>query len=140
MYKTDFADKYKDSDVLTASPCKLVVLMFEGAISNLKKAEKCIESKKYLDANAYLYKSQAIVAELMFTLDMSHDISHYLIAIYRKAYNCIIKTIKSKKTSLKESIDLLETLLDAWRNVERNAQTTAIPGMPKRPSLDVVAG
>lgn len=140
MYKTDFADKYKDSDVLTASPCKLVVLMFEGAISNLKKAEKYIESKNYLEANAHLYKSQAIVAELMFTLDMSYDISHYLIAIYRKAYNSIIKTIKNKTIGLKESIYLLETLLEAWKNVEKNAQNATTTGMPNRPSLDVVAG
>lgn len=63
-------DKYKQTSIETATPEKLMFMLFDGGIKFLKQAEKHIEDKDMLKANEKLKKGQEVIRELMASLDL----------------------------------------------------------------------
>ena len=67
---------YQNTNIKTASQGKLVVLLYEAAVKNLKNAESLIdEENKIKPSNMekfgkFLQKAQAIITELQVSLDM----------------------------------------------------------------------
>ena len=81
---------YKQVGVKTASQGKLVVMLYEGAISNLEKAmalvddEKKIQPKNIEAYGNYLQKVMDIITELQVSLDMAKggEIASNLLSLY----------------------------------------------------------
>ena len=63
-------DKYKQTSIETATPEKLMFMLFDGGIKFLKQAEKHIDDKDMLKANEKLKKGQEVIRELMASLDL----------------------------------------------------------------------
>jgi flagellar protein FliS len=64
------ASAYRDREVLTASPARLVVLLFEHAHSNLLRARRAVQTNNVQERVAAVGKAREAIMELMATLNM----------------------------------------------------------------------
>jgi flagellar protein FliS len=62
---------YTEAAVLTATPERLVVMLFEGALSFLARAAAALRANEPAAATRNVQRTIAIVDELNFSLDMS---------------------------------------------------------------------
>lgn len=108
---------YKQNQILNATPKKLVVLLYEGAIKNLKLAEIAAEEKNIETAGNALIKAQDIISELMNTLDFENggEVAQNLNQLYDYLMTELIKANVSKQSDdIKRSRVMLEELRDTW--------------------------
>jgi len=120
-------DAYLENMVRTASPAKLIELLYQRAVELLKEAEKFIIDKDYVKANESLKKAQDIVTELNLSLDMEKggQIAQNLRALYNYMFRRLIDAnVKKDVEAVKEVREMLEELLDAWREVMKKAGNT----------------
>src|ERR671936_1746028 len=61
--------RYREMEVLSASPGQLVVILYDHLIASLRRARLGIEDDNVEQRIAYLDKSRAAVTELLVTLD-----------------------------------------------------------------------
>ncbi len=71
MYATTPAASYKESSILTAPPERLVVMLYDGARRFLAQAGAAVRERDIPRANSRLQKAEAVIEELLATLDMS---------------------------------------------------------------------
>lgn len=108
---------YKQNQVLNATPKKLVILLYEGAIKNLKLAELSADEKKIEATGNALIKAQNIISELMNTLDFENggEVAQNLNQLYDYLISELIKANVSKESEdIKRSRVMLEELRDTW--------------------------
>jgi flagellar protein FliS len=75
-------NQYRQVAVTTARPEKLLLMLYDGLVTSLKKAKLAIEQHDPATAHAYLMKGQDIITELMSTLKMNYEISANLYRLY----------------------------------------------------------
>ena len=78
------ATAYRERDVLTASPARLVVLLFEHAHSNLLRARRAVQSGNLEERVAAVGKARDAIMELLVTLNMEQggEIAKNLRSLY----------------------------------------------------------
>lgn len=111
---------YKNNSVMTASPAKLVLMLYDGAIKNLKLAEIAIEDSDIEKVNTYIKKAQDIISEFMITLNFEAggDIAKNLYQLYEYMYNRLVRANISKDIEgIREVKKHLEELRDAWAQI-----------------------
>lgn len=69
MYNRNAHSTYQSVQVTTTDRGRLLLMMYEGAIKFLKQAKSGLESDDIAKFCRFLSKAQAIIAELMNTLD-----------------------------------------------------------------------
>ena len=69
MYGKNAHDTYKSVQITTTDRGRLLLMMYDGAIKFLKQSRAGLEEKDIPKFCRFLSKAQAIVAELMNTLD-----------------------------------------------------------------------
>ncbi|NUU96034.1 flagellar biosynthesis protein FliS [Marinitoga sp. 1135] len=117
-------DRYLESMVKTASPAKLVELLYVNAIERLNRAIKYIRDKKLPEAHNQIVRVEDIVMELNLSLDMEKggEISKNLRALYSYMYRRLLEANLKKDTEILEEVKgLLNTLLEAWREAMKQA-------------------
>lgn len=111
---------YKNNQVNTASKSKLVLMLYDGAIKNLKLAEMSIENKEVEKVNTYLTKAQDIIAEFMSTLNFEagEDIAKNLYQLYDYCYNKLIRAnIDKDIQGVQEVRKYMQELRDTWAQI-----------------------
>lgn len=84
-------DQYKKTSVETISPARLLLMLFDGALKNLRIAEKALLDKDHNGAHQNLVKTQDIITELMATLNMDYDIARNLYTLYDYLYDRLVQ-------------------------------------------------
>lgn len=118
---------YKQTAVKTASPGKLIVMLYDEAIKQLDLAISLIDSKsRQLDkVHNALVKVQDIVTELMAGLDFEKggEIAKNLLSIYLFV-NEKVKEGNMKKTTepLNQTKSLMADLRSAWAQIAGRAE------------------
>lgn len=69
MYGKNAYQQYQNIQVTTVDKGRLLLMMYEGAIKFLKQSRAGLEANDLVKFCRFLSKSQAIIAELMNTLD-----------------------------------------------------------------------
>ncbi len=114
---------YKKNAILTATPEKLIVLMYEGAINNLEKARKIIAEggNKYSPAAGQaLGKALAIVGELRSSLDMQKggEIASNLDKLYEfSSFRIMNANMSRTSRPIEETLTILRTLKEGWEGI-----------------------
>ena len=114
---------YKKNAILTASPEKLVVLLYEGAIQNLEKAGKALRSGGEVhspEVGEALGKALAIIGELRASLDMEKggEIALDLDRLYDFASDRILTAnIERKPEPVEHTLTVLRTLKEGWDGI-----------------------
>lgn len=114
------SNAYKTNQVTTASRTKLVVMLYDGAIRNLKLAKLSIGDKNIEKTNTCIIKTQRILSEFMSTLNFEDggEIAKNLMALYQYMYQRTIRANIDKDAEiLDEVIGYLEELREAWSQI-----------------------
>ena len=108
--------QYKQVQVNTASPGKLILMLYQGAISALKKAVDLLDKKDFEGKGECLIKAQDIIMELNMALDMgAGQIASSLRQLYVYIYRRLVDAnMNLDQEAIRETIGLLERLYGAW--------------------------
>ncbi|WP_010286845.1 flagellar export chaperone FliS [Kurthia massiliensis] len=123
---------YKQNSVNTASPGELTLMLYNGCIKFIHQAKKSIEAKDIPNRNKYIQKAQAILNELMSTLNMDIPVSQNMFNLYEYMYHQLTQAnIKNDVAILDEVEGMAVEFRDTWKQViqmNRQKQHTFTPG------------
>lgn len=109
--------QYKKTSVETASKEQILLMLYQAAIKNCKKAMESIDQKNIAKKGEYIGKLQDIIVELSNSLDfeVGGDIAKELNSLYDyMMYATTQANIKIDKQPLEGVLKVLSTLYDGW--------------------------
>jgi len=115
---------YLENMVKTASPAKIVQLLYEKAIEHLNESEKLLEEGNYVQFSERVGKAQDIITELNLSLDMEKggEIAKNLRVLYTYMYRELVEAVlKKDKAKLLEVRGMLSDLLETWKEAMKKA-------------------
>lgn len=111
---------YKQNSVTTASPGELTLMLYNGCLKFLNKAKLAIQDKNIQDKNTNLIKAQAIISELMATLNMDIEVSKNMFALYEYMNRRLVEANIQNDVSIIEEVEGFVTeFRDTWKEVIR---------------------
>ena len=108
-----YIKQYQASNINTATPEKLMILLFDGAIQFLQKAKVAITENNYKERSANIDGARKIIRELMRTIDLENgnDVSKQLFKLYnRMVMNLIKANIQKNCEKIDEVIEDLSNI------------------------------
>jgi len=106
---------YQQQSVMTAAPGDLTLMLYNGCLKFMGRAELALEKKDIAGVNEALLRAQDILAELMSTLDMQYEVANNLFALYDFIYTTLVQAnIKKDPALLKQCTSLVTELRDTW--------------------------
>jgi len=109
---------YTETAISTQERGKLVVMLYQGAISYLRTARQKLQAGDYAGKGIYIGKAQEIVAELNNSLNVEADreIAMNLRSLYNYMYRGLSRAnVERDPAKISECIKLLSELLEAWQ-------------------------
>jgi flagellar protein FliS len=129
-YSNSRSALYKETAVNTASPAKLVVMLYEGAVRFLTRAAGEIRSRDLVGKAESISRAVAIIQHLRLTLDKDkgQNIAHELDRLYEYALSRVLDgSTRLEAGAIEEAIKLLSNLLPAWEEIARKEQEQLVP-------------
>ena len=118
MLNSSPQDAYRRQGVLTASPGELVVILYDALKKNLVLGQRKMDRRDVQGAHNCLTKAQAIVNELVGSLNMSFQISADLLELYDFMLRSIVEANVRKEPALLDTvIGMVDELRDAWKQI-----------------------
>jgi flagellar secretion chaperone FliS len=117
---------YKKTSVETASKEQILLMLYQAAIKNCKKAIEAIENKNVAKKGEYIGKMQDIIVELSNSLDfeVGGDVAKELASLYDYIlFSSTQANIKLDKTHLEGCLRVLNTLYDGWTEAVKQIKT-----------------
>jgi flagellar protein FliS len=112
------ANQYKQMAIKTANRGQLLIMLYEAAIQNVKKASLALDKKDIPTKGTCIGKAHDIINELLNTLDfeVGGNIARDLERLYNFMTEQLVKAnFENSKEALISVQKLLETLLSAWK-------------------------
>lgn len=117
------ADQYKQMQIKTANPGKLLLMLYQGAAKFMKLAKKNIKEGKIEESHKNIIKAQNIILELQSTLNKEQggEIALQLESLYDFIYRELIQANLNKNTKhLDNVIPLVEELFVTYKEIVIN--------------------
>ena len=121
---------YKKTSVETASKEQILLMLYQAAIKNCKKAIEAIDQRNLAKKGEYIGKMQDIVMELSNSLDfeVGGDVAKELASLYDYLlYSSTQANIKIDKSQMEGCLRVLNTLYEGWTEAIKNLKTTNAP-------------
>lgn len=121
---------YKKTSVQTASKEQILLMLYQAAIKNCKKAIEAIENNQIAKKGEAIGKLQDIVIELNNSLDfeIGGDVAKELSALYDYIlYSTTQANIKIDKEPLEGAMAVLTTLYSGWTTAIKSLKTDKAP-------------
>ena len=101
-----YIKQYQANNITTATPEKLMIMLFDGAIQFLQKAKTAIEEKNLQERSKNIEGARKIVRELMRTIDLENgnNVSKSLFRLYNKMATKLIKANVSRDPKLLDEV------------------------------------
>ncbi len=92
MYQKNL-NNYKSTQILTAEPGKIILMLLEGGMSFLLQATECAQRKEYGEKANFILRTKNIILELLTALDYENgaDIARNLREIYTFLLEVVVK-------------------------------------------------
>ncbi|OCA89061.1 flagellar export chaperone FliS [Pseudobacillus wudalianchiensis] len=115
---------YSNNAVTTASPGELTLMLYNGCLKFIHQAKQAIADQDIQAKNTSIQKAQAIIQELMVTLNMDMDVSENLLSLYDYLNRRLIEAnIKNDTAILEEAEGFVTEFRDTWKEViQKNRQ------------------
>lgn len=109
---------YKQNSVKTASPAKLTLMLYDGAVKFCNIAIEGIDTNDIMKANENIIKAEKIIVELRATLDMKYPIAKEFDRVYDYIYRRLVEAnMKKDKGILNDALKHIKTMRDTWKEV-----------------------
>lgn len=132
-----------ETGVIAASPHKLVVMLFEGAITASNNAMAHMKAGQFEEKGRAITKAVLIIDEGMrASLDSKNggEIAANLDALYGYIIQCLLRAnLRNDQAQLEEALRLLIELKLAWDAIGATAQPAAQPSAPRAAAYDGLA-
>lgn len=128
------AKNYKQQQITTATPGQILIMLYEGAILNVKKASAAIDSGDLAEKGKYIGKTHDIINELSVSLnfEVGGEIAKELERLYNFMVSQLLKAnVENSKEPLQAVQKTLETLLEGWRGAVAQFNKEAASGAKK---------
>lgn len=119
---------YQKNKYETASPHKLILLLYDGALSNITRAQQALDAKQTVEANRHILKSQDIINELLACLneEQGGEIAQNLKNLYFYMVQRLVQAnVRKQKDPLIEVEGLLRSLRDTWAQIGKEVNLSA---------------
>ena len=129
-------NRYKKTEITTASNGKILLMLYEGAIRFIRHARAAMNDKKIAEKGKYISKTTAIISELMATLDfdkggqLAVDLENLYVFLIDKLIDC---NINNDPQGLDVVEDILKTLYSGWKDVVENPRPDGVPSSRLQP-------
>lgn len=118
------AQTYQTGQVTTATPAELTLMLYNGAIKFIRLAKAAIGENKMDKAHEFNLRVQAILNELIVTLDRSYPIAEQMSAMYDYMLRRLIEAnVKKDQAILEEVEDFFVQFRDTWKQAMTLAKT-----------------
>jgi len=122
--------QYQQNSVLTASPSKLLLMAYDGAIRFSRAAATKMKENNLDEQNMLINKATAIVIELVSTL--KEEVDPLLCSRLRSLYAYVVEkltlaNLEQNQAYLEEAINILTQLRESWAEAERKLQAENQP-------------
>jgi flagellar protein FliS len=111
---------YQKNKYETASPHKLILMLFDGALSNINRARQALKDGQRAEVHKFIQKSQDIVFELLACLneEQGDEIARNLKEIYLYLVRLLMQAnIQKKPEQLEEPETILKQLRQTWEQI-----------------------
>lgn len=128
-------NQYLQAQVETASPTRLIILLYEGAVRFCYLGIEAMDAGDLEEQNKHLVRAQKIVGELMSSLNKENggEVAENLMRIYMYMLDRLVDAnFEDNPKGVHEVIGLLSELKASWEEVDRmttiaNSQSSAAP-------------
>lgn len=117
--------QYQQNQILTASPAKLLLMAYDGAIRFCRIASEKMAEEKFDEQSVNINKALAVVCELLCTL--KDEVDPALTGRLKSIYTYVIEKLgyanmKQDQEALAEAIRILTDLRQTWAQAEMMLQ------------------
>ena len=120
---TNAANFYKQNSINTASPARLTLMLYDGAVKFCNIALEGIDEKDIAKANNNIIKAEKIIVELRATLDMKYPVANEFDRVYDYIYRRLVEAnMKKDKDILNEALKHIKTMRDTWKEAMKIAR------------------
>jgi flagellar protein FliS len=131
-------EQYQRAQVETASPTRLIILLYDGAIRFCTQAIEAMAQGLLERQNTNLIKAQAILAELMGSLkrDVGGEMTDNLFRLYSHMRDQLVEAnVYDRMEPVKAVLQHLYELRETWIEVERLTMTGVAVSAPSADPL-----
>lgn len=117
MNSNPYLKQYQQSQIQTASPEQILIMLYDGAIQFLNKALRAMEENNIQESHNNNVAAQNIIAEFMNTLDMDigGEVAKNLYSLYEYLhYKLVQANIHKNPQHIKEVLGHLKELKQTW--------------------------
>lgn len=114
------SDEYLSTEVLTASPQKLQLMLIDAAIRIAARAQSLWTGERTQEVSRAILHCQAIVAQLIAGLVPNHEspVVRQIIPVYEYVHRTLIAVFRTRdKSRLADVLAVLEIERETWRQV-----------------------
>ncbi|CAM3889924.1 Flagellar export chaperone FliS [Alkalicoccus chagannorensis] len=110
--------QYKQNAMETKSPGELTLMLYEGCLKFMKRAETALAENEVEEKHTNLVKAQNIIRELMVTLNTDVQVSSDMMQLYDYILNQLIEAnTKNDVEALKRAERFTIDFRDTWKEV-----------------------
>jgi flagellar protein FliS len=123
---------YRETAVRGASPARLVVLLYEQAIEDLRRARAALDGGDIEARTRHINHAILVMGHLQSSLDMERGgtVAQYLVRFYDVVRAALVEAqVRQSAAVLEQQISLLMQMHKSWCEVERaNAGPAPVAG------------
>ena len=118
------AQLYQKNSVQTASPAKIILMLYAGAIKFCHMAQVAIDEKNLEKANLNIQKAQKIIVQLRVSLDTKYPVSQEFDKVYDYIYRRLVEAnMKKDNEILEEALKHIKTMRETWIEVMKKTHS-----------------
>lgn len=122
MYR-NAAAAYKRTNINTASPAELTMMLYDGAVKFCNMAIIALEKGDLEKCNFNIAKTKKIIVEFRTTLNFDYEVSKDFDRIYDYIYWVLTQAnVKKDKELLEEALKRIREMRDTWRELMKTAK------------------
>lgn len=109
---------YQNNSVNTSTPGELTLLLYNGCLKFIQQGKRALNENNIEEKNKSIQKAQAIISELMLTLDKSYPVAANMLVLYDFANSRLVDgNIKNDSTLFDEASVIITEFRDTWKQV-----------------------
>ncbi len=113
--------------VAQANRSELVVIIYEATIASIKEGKKYLSEGAIEQARKEITRARGMITELMGSLDLQYEISHYLRQLYTYAYQELCQGIANRSPEqLDHALNIFEKILPSFQEVANQDDSEAV--------------